>query len=324
MRPWLCHLMLGIGCLVLTKAPPARAEANGTFTFAWLAPAGCPSSTEVDEEIARLLGGPAHAPSRGDLRVRASVGHEALWLVTLDTTSGTTSGHRTISAASCEGLANATALIVALMIDPTAVAARSLKTEKLEPPPPPPSKSPESLAIPPAQRTTKGLAGVGAVGSLGALPSADLGIGVALGLAGLRWRVELRAAYSPRWVKSATMSDPTGAYGRFHLFTGMLAGCLTLRQPAFDWGPCVDFESGVVNGEGVGATVTSSRTTAWLGLGGGGFLAFRASQWLRFPVHIDAIVPLWRPDFTFRNIDNPIFRAWAVGGRMTAGVEVQF
>jgi hypothetical protein len=35
------------------------------------------------------------------------------------------------------------------------------------------------------------------------------------------------------------------------------------------------------------------------------------------------VVPLWRPRFLFRE-RSPIFRAWPVGGRLTAGVEAQF
>lgn len=325
----LCPVLLGLGCLILLGAHPARAQASGAFSLEWRAPADCPSTSQVEAEVARLLGGPAHAPSGADLHVRASVEHNDLWSVTLETSSGTANGRRTLSATTCEGLANATALIVALIIDPNAVAVHSAKTEekaekpapKVEPPPPP---SPVSVPTVPPSRTVKVLAGVGGTGSLGALPSPDLGIGGGLGLSGSLWRMEARVAYSSRWVKSPTMSDPQGAYGRFRLLAATLAGCLISHRSALDWGACVDFESGVVQGEGVGVTMNSAKTTPWLALGAGGFLALRANQWLLFPLHVDAMIPLWRPDFTFHRVETPIFRAWAVGGRMTAGVEFQF
>jgi hypothetical protein len=319
-RLW--QVIFGLGCLMLTRAFPARAEAPGTFSLEWLAPADCPSSRQVEAEIARLLGGPAHGPAGDDLRVRASVGHNRLWSVTLETSSGTSNGRRTLSATTCEGLANATALIVALIIDPNAVAEHSREAEKTE------QKAPATpVAEPPTApraRTINVLAGLGATGSLGALPSPDLGLGAGLGLSGPLWRIEARVAYSTWWVKSSTMVDPAGAYGRFRLLTAMLAGCLISHRSSFDWGACLDFESGAVQGEGVGVTMDSAKTTPWLGLGAGGFLALRATPWLLFPFHIDAIVPLWRPDFTFEGVESPIFRARAVGGRMTAGIEFQF
>jgi len=251
------------------------------------------------------------------------VGRDSLWVVTLETTLGTHSGHRTISATSCEGLANATALIVALMIDPDAVAAHSRSAEQPAPTPPP---GPARPIAPPAspRRTTFGFAGLGAAGHLGVLPSADLGISASLGITGPFWRVELRGVYDPRVVQSEAMPDPPRAFGRFRLYTGVLVGCLTLERAALDFGPCVDFEFGALHGEGVAAPFTYPKTTPWFGLGAGGVVAFRASRWLVFPVHVDAVVPLLRPRFTFDGAETPIFRSAVVGGRLTASVEVQF
>jgi hypothetical protein len=320
MRPWL--LGLGFAFYVLTEACPVRADADKGFDFTWLAPAGCPPAEDVRSEIDRLLGSPAHAAASGDLNVRASVEHESHWLVTLETTLGTRSGHRTISASSCQGLANATALIVALMIDPDAVAAHSHPPEG-EPLAPAPGPEPApSMALPSAPATF--LAGLGAAGHWGVLPSPDLGMNASVGVMGSFWRVEVLASYGPRAVHSQAMSDPPGAFGRFRLYTGGLAGCLALKRAALELGPCLDFEVGVVQGEGLAAPVTSSKTTPWLALGAGAFVAFKANRWLGFPVHIDAVVPLWRPRFTFDGAETPIFRSAIVGGRATAGVEVQF
>jgi hypothetical protein len=321
LRPSL--LALGLASSVLTNARPVRAQANNGFELTWLAPAGCPTAEEVRSEIDRLLGSPAHAPAIGELNVRASVGHESRWLVTLETTLATRSGHRTISATSCQGLANATALIVALMIDPDAVAAHSRSPEK-EPLAPAPVVEPApSPARPnaPARKTFL-LAGLGATGHWGVLPSPDLGVDASVGVMGSFWRVELRALYSPRAVHSQAMSDPPGAFGRFRLVTGTLAGCLTFKRAGLDFGPCLDFEAGVVQGEGLVAPITSSKTMPWLALGAGAVVVFKANRWLGFPVHVDAVVPVWRPRFNFD--ETPIFRSAVVGGRLTAGVEAQF
>jgi len=141
-----------------------------------------------------------------------------------------------------------------------------------------------------------------------------------------RWRLEARIAYDPRRVQSETLVDPPGAYGRFFLVAGTVAGCLTHARPAFEVGPCADAEIGVVRGDGVGVAPATSHTSPWLGVGAGGFLALKANPWLAFSLHIDAIVPLWRPHYVFKSQDTetPIFRAWSVGGRLTAGAELRF
>jgi hypothetical protein len=317
-RPW-----LSIGFAVIVLAVPTRAQATGSLAFTWLAPAGCPAESEVATEIARLLGTNSPAPAHGDLRVRASVEHGSPWSISIESSSGASQGYRTLSATSCQELANATALIVALMIDPSAAAARA---ERPKPPAPPlPATAPPTPPPPaPRKRTTATLAGLGAAGNLGVVPEADLGIGAALGAAGRSWRIELRVAYHPRWVNSSNISDPPNAHARFRFLAGTLAGCWTLTYPLLSLGPCGDFEFGTLRGEGSGVTRPASQTRPWLGLGLGGFLALRASGWLYFPVHIDAIVPILQHEFVFQNVDGPIFRVSPVGGRLTAGVEMHF
>jgi hypothetical protein len=99
---------------------------------------------------------------------------------------------------------------------------------------------------------------------------------------------------------------------------------MTFSRPLLELGPCADAEFGAVRGEGIGATHTTSHTSPWVGVGAGGLLAIKATQWLYFPVHADAVIPLWRPRFVFQNVQAPIFRSWSVGGRLTAGVELRF
>ena len=318
---WLLSLAFALS--VVGRPPAVRADAGIAFVFEWRAPDGCPSASAVEEEIAHLLGGPARERARDDLRVQATVERGSLWVVTLETTSKTASGRRTIEAATCQGLANATAFIVALLIDPDAVAARTGKSQGHEPPPPPPPAPAEPAPVLRA-RATYGLLGAAAAGNLGVLPSPDLGFSASVGIVRPRWRIEARAAYHPRQVQSDALANPPGAYGRFSFIAGTLAGCMTFSRPVLEIGPCADAEFGAVHGEGIGATHTTSHTSPWVGVGAGGFLAIKATRWLTFPVHADAIFPLWRPHFVFENVQAPIFRSAPVGGRLTAGVELRF
>ena len=325
---WL--LSLGLALAVSGLAPDAWADAESGFVFAWRAPEGCPPASAVEVEIEHLLGGPASEHARADLQVQATVERGSMWSVTLETASKTASGHRTIEAATCQGLANATALIVALMIDPDAVALRTstAKGEEAQlpsrPVPTPAQTEPVAESGHPGTWISHGLLGVAAAGSLGVLPSPDVGGSASVGVLGSRWRVEARAVYGLRRPQSEALADPPGAYGRFSFIAGTLAGCRAFLGPRLEMGPCASAEAGAVRGQGFGPLQTTTKDTPWFAVGAGGFLAIQANAWLYFPIHADVVFPLWRPYYVFSNVPTPIFRSWFAGGRLTAGVEVRF
>jgi len=304
---------------VLAASPSTQAQPEATFALEWLAPDGCPSAPSVATDIDGLLGGRAAERTKQALRVRATVSRDDLWRVTLETVLDEAHGHRTLESSTCQGLANATALIVALMIDPTAVAnhapeARELP-EREQPAAPPPQ--PPAVA-----RTTLVLVGAGAAGTLGLLPAPDAVVSGEVGAAGPGWRVELRAGYGLRHVKSDQLA---GGYGEFHqILLAMLTGCLTRARGVTEVGACLDVESGAVHGRGVGASDASDRYQPWFAAGAGAFVALRAGRYVAFPIHVDAMVPLWRPTYVFNNVDTPIFRAWPVEARVSLFVELQF
>jgi hypothetical protein len=314
-------LVMGVSC----PAPFARAQTDRSFQFEWTAPDSCPSVRALEAEIDQLLGGPARERVRENLVVRAAVEHAAQWSVTLETTSPASTGHRTIEAATCQALANASALIVALMIDPDAVAAHSAQA-KPEPPPSPAPAPPPLPALPdaPAPRKTHALVGLVAAGNLGMLPKPDVGPGIALGLLHKGWRLMARAAVGLRAVDSDPLSGPDGAYGRFRFFTGTLVGCWTHVTRAFDIGPCADVEIGAVRGEGKNTARDHAATVPWFGVGVGTVTVWKANPWLHFPLHLDAVMPIHGPDYVLGPSDTPLFTTWRVGGRLTIGVELQF
>jgi len=311
----------------LAGARSASAQGDRTVEITWLAPEGCPTQGALHAQIDELLGGVADERAGEDLTVRAKVEHGALWLVTIETRKAASEGHRTIQASNCQGLANATALIVALMIDPDAVAARADKTTASAPSPPPPSPPSVVEVAPPAPsapRRTFGLMGIALAANLGVLPAVDVGPAVVLGLRRGGWKGELRFAYGLRTTHSEPVAVANGAYGQFRFHAATLAGCYTTAHSIVELGPCVAGEAGLVQGEGIGADRPARESAPWLALGAGGLLAVEAASWLRFLVHVDVMVPLWRPEFVLRIMDVTIFRSQPVGGRLTMGVEAQF
>lgn len=114
---------LGVASFVVGHAY-AQAQAP-SFTLSWEAPEGCPSEAAVRSAVDQLLGeGP---PPPVHMAARAVVERTAddRWLVHLTTVSDGTTGERVVDAASCPSLAKATALILALAIDPERVAAHA-------------------------------------------------------------------------------------------------------------------------------------------------------------------------------------------------------
>ena len=307
---------------IVSVLRPASADQDRAFKFIWQAPAGCPSTDELLGGIARLLGGVPRVSKDGGLEARASVKHEASWAVSIETESEGRVGRRFIEAVSCQDLADATALIIALMIDPDAVAAHTTESRSV-------AKTPATAAHMPANvsRTTDVLLALHAAGSRGTLPGFDVGLGAGLGLAGRHWRLELRGTYGLRRDQKAVVNSPAGAYGRFNFAAAGLAGCLDFGSAGLGYGVCADGELGVVSAEGVHFDEGSLAHTVWWALGAGVFTAVPLGRSLRLPVHADVLSPVHRPEFVFtddRGAATRVFRAPAVGIRLSAGLELAF
>ena len=305
---------------VLGDPRVVRAGETGALTFSWQAPADCPSREDLRAEIARLLGGDIRVPRDGDIKARAVVAHGQTWSLAIDTELAGRPGHRSIEAASCQDLANATALIIALMIDPDAVAAHAT--------PPKPIPAPPSVQAGPAPaeqpRAVEYLAGIHVAGSYGTSPSVDVGLGGGIGLAGRRWRAELRGTYGLRREQKAMAAAPAGAYGRFGFTAATLAACFNLGRDGLAFGPCADYELGVISARGVGVSESLPAQTLWSALGAGADAAIRLGSHFSLPLHVDVLARLRRTEFVFKNEPGRVFQAPAVGVRIGLGVELHF
>jgi len=305
---------------VLGNTRPVCADEVGALTFSWQAPAGCPSRDNLRVEIARLLGGDIRIRQGGDIKARAVVTHGQTWSLAIETELAGRPGQRSIDAASCQDLADATALIIALMIDPDAVAAHAT-------PPKPILATPavETGSAPPRKpRSVENLVDIHAAGSYGILPSVDVGLGGGVGLVGQRWRVELRGTYGLRRDQRAMAAAPAGAYGQFGFTAATLAACFNLGREGPAFGLCADYELGVISARGVGVSESLPARTLWSALGAGAYAAIQLDHHLSLPLHVDVLVPLGRPEFVFKHEPGRVFQAPAVGARISLGVELHF
>jgi hypothetical protein len=152
-----CVAIVSSCCAVALAQAPPPAQVASPIRVAWTAPDGCPQRSVVEAEIARLLGAPPRWDGRADggrtLEVAGTVEPSGSgYTLDLATRDGQgAAGHRTIAGASCEALASAAALVVALGWDPEAVAAtRAAPPAEPTPPPAPPTPPPPVAPPPPA------------------------------------------------------------------------------------------------------------------------------------------------------------------------------
>lgn len=309
-----------LGMAVATH-PAVADDSTEAFTLAWDAPPECPSRTAVQADIARLLGGAITVRPGGAVEARALVVHEQKWSVTITTRHAGQTGRRSIEAMSCQDLADATGLIIALMIDPDAVAAHARDPKVGQPPAPPPPIAP---ATPSPSRPIDVLAAIHGQASWGVLPGVDVGLGVGMGLAGQRWRVELRGAYGLRRDQVARASAVPEAYGQFNFLGATLAGCLNLGGDEVAFGPCADAEAGMVSATSRGVSLGFPARTTWLALGAGGYAALALGPHRAIPLHVDVLAPLRRPEYVIREVEGTVFQAPTVGARVLAGIEWRF
>jgi hypothetical protein len=325
--------VLGLPLLVMsagTFASPLFAQSvpAPALTFEWSAPPECPSSAEVLAETRRLLGGPPPLRSNEHWTARAVASHAGIWSVSIETSSASGPHSRTLHAQTCRGLADATALILALAINPEALAVAA---------PAPMANSSSSTATPPAtvpipssapSRPTKypirlSVGGCVSV-SAGVLPAIDYGVGVAIAARVDSILLEL-AVYD--WLRpvTATIQGST-AGGTFGLVSGTLYACDAFRAGAFEFGPCAQLDVGRIEATGFGVTRITTATALWLAAGAGaiGVVRLDASGTWTIPIHLDLLVPLERRAFVVQNVPGDVYHQPPIAGRAAIALEYRF
>lgn len=325
-----CALSLGSS---RTAAADETADTSLAFALSWDAPSTCPTRDEVDARVRALLAG---SQRKETAQANVVVTHRReTWNAEIRTRVGDAQGRRTLSAASCDRLASATALVIALTIDPDLQvepppAAPDAPPKAPEPvTPPPPAHEDDSTSCVMTNRPRIGV-GVAAVGGVGSLPSATGGVALGLSVNLRSWRFE---AYGEGWLsRSATASSPEGAGGDFSLLDVGLRGCITSNGQVFV-GACAGIEVDHVHAQGYGITREDTASRVWLAPRAGGRLGVRITENLELPLEIDLLVPLTRPSFALESasaLDGPasrvdtIFRPAPVAARASLGLAFLF
>jgi hypothetical protein len=328
---------------------PAVAQAQaqtqeGTVGIAWTAPAECPTASDLEAAIRDLLGQPPHLADgrRLEVKARAERKPDRRWSATIETRLGTAMGSRTVATESCRAAADATALIVALMIDPDAVAARAAAPASPPPaaadaavhapaPPAPETASETAVSSPPPPSRPRlaprlSLGPTMAV-DVGTLPQPGYAAGARIAVKLGRSALELGVLASSS--ASATISGtapPAG--GSFRFLAGSLAACPAAGLGRrLDLGACAELELTEVKGTGFGVTSSYQNDARWLALGGGGLLRLRLTRHVAIPFRVDALAPLARTTFFLNGVSQAQGRVYTpsrVVMRALLAVDVDF
>jgi hypothetical protein len=277
----------------------------------WTAPEGCPSAADVTNSVTRLTGG---AAPREDVVVRAVVTTHPSGFRVVVAPDG--AADRVIDAATCSELADATAIVVALMIAPTPIA-KPAESTSIAPPLPPSITPPRSHVD---EGPTPFAIAIDARGDIGSLPHLAEGFAASLAWTPDRYRFEITGTYWP--TQTAYAESTSGPGGKFDLITVTLRACDALFGRRVI-SACAEFDVGSLRGNGFATQTASSERGLWMAPGGGILAAFPLGRALALRVGVDAFVPIFREDFYLANVGS-VHRAAAVVGRGSLGFEFRF
>jgi hypothetical protein len=277
-------------------APPAPSDLD----IEWDAPRDCPDASEVRARIDELAdpgGG-----RRSGATVQAQVHQEGeRWILelTLDVPEGR--ARRSLDGASCEVVADAAALIVAVMLDPQTVLEDLERAPEPVPEPAPkiapePEPAPKTSPAPkqPRARKVRGILGIAGTGTFGALPRFGGGLLATAGIDSRYVRAEAITTYDAPQLRLVDAEARAGAV--FDLWTAGVRGCGLARVQTLVIPVCAGVELGALRARGEGLEVRRRVNLLHARATVGAGLSWAATRWLELRAEVAGLVTLspWR------------------------------
>jgi len=294
----------------------------------WEAPPGCPSGEHVLSEVRRLV---ANSPDKS-LRARATVTADQGGFRVRIELEGGAQGARTLRAPSCESVARATALIVALAVDPQAAA---ILSEQMEQPPPrgaaesrPPPSEPaarDTFAPAPRSRAQNGVH----PGFFAGFVAEQALVPVALGAeAGMSARLRaLRGDVAAGVVPAASATTPghPGVSADFTLAFLALRACAGWVGESAALAGCGAVRGSLLWARGNGAPSTSEATAHLLSLEPGILARMPGALGIGAELGVHLVIPLSHPRFvvTESGAERELFRPASVGAMVALAIHYE-
>lgn len=267
-------LSICIGAGLMTRAwavqaqPSAAPPAGGLpLDFSWTAPDTCPSRADVLEQLSKAVD--PKGKELPPLSAQAVVQQDgARWRLELTTELDGRKGVRQLESDSCDALARAASLVLALTLgeglarrqaEAEAAAAKPPPAPAAPPPPPPPPAKPPA-AEPRRTPLSLWLAATAGADPLGAFsPGVALGFGFQPSLLRLGARVE---ATLPRTSELASTGQVQGG-----TFGGAIEACVAPALPPLQFTACADGGITLLVVEGQGTAEDAQASVPLYGLG---------------------------------------------------------
>ena len=355
--------MIAAAVAALHPSATAHARDDTYIALAWDArDASCPDAAYVEAEVARLLAGTPRSAAPIDARADVTRSDRGAFRVRVVTRGKSGETARTIDAESCRAAADAAAFVLALAIDPAAVAraAPVVPAPATGAPPSEPATSataatPPSTSAPEAGATSEepladarerpggdgpsfadSAARPGDRAAAPAAPLSPFAVGAALaGDVGTLPRAAIGARASFAWrpgifypeIAAAYFPDVTGSHGPekgdFSLFAVDVTGCAAARVRELLMTPCIGPEIGVMRGASSDVRSPSSESVVWGGAVASAALSIPVGAAFAARLDLSMIVPIARPTFQIRPT-GAIHEPAAIVGRAAIGAEAHF
>jgi hypothetical protein len=333
-----------VSCVLLASASAHAADLD----LAWSAPKECPSADSVRAATTRMTSKARGAdPKATPLEAEARVEHADRWRVTLRTKRGSVTGERRIEASTCEALADATAVVLALALvapgdAPEAVPA--VPAAAAAPAEAPPASAPraepttderprasEPSAAPPAREAPSPgsdrlmaehdlAVGAALAGDAATLPAPTMGGAAAIAWTPGRLRLEAGGAF---YAGQSRTTDQSPAGADLRLLVAGARGCWAVVRSVVEIAPCAGSDLNVLTAKGFGAPENYDTSAAWASGSAGALLRVPVASWLALRGQADFVVPFARPRFVVEG-EGAIHRPAPSGLRGALGAELLF
>jgi hypothetical protein len=344
-----CLIVCLLGPPALPPEPTPSPDASSGLSLSWTAPPGCPGLEELKARVGALLpelpitdAGPVHA--RAELRQRS--GTPERWQVILNIDSALGHEVRRFEAESCRVAAEATALVIAVALDPVATAGQ-LASEPNSPSdtkPKDPSTSSEDddaeilVEVAPPERddaasfelelphdrparddhVRTGIA-ILAGGGYGPLRTGSAAVLARVAVFSRAWRWELRGAWLPP-ISHQLREDRSARFDGWLVGTrgcGVPVVGRTLTVPL-----CAGVEAGAVRGRPLSPILNRrDASQPWVAVELGPGLSWSPIPRLALALELGLVVPLLQAGFALDG--EPALRYSRVGVRALAGIELR-
>jgi hypothetical protein len=322
-----------VGAVVLSGARLAAAQAEPAAPkLTWRAPAGCPTEAQVAAEVQQDLSGGGAGPVAFVAEVGVREPTDGRWQASLQFEARDTRGARTFEAESCEAIASAAALVIALWAEGGADAEPPVVSAPAAGPAQPPAVLPVAAI---AASTTVGAAvdprragtfatvnGLIDRNTMPAVPAGGVEVGVARIWSGSLWR--LRALAGASYFPMRLWNLPNNVrLANSQLYNLSGRGCFSVGDALLELGLCAGAELAVMRSTG---EPFQDRNQAWLSLLGGGLLAWKVSPVFTVVARVEVVRPTTRKDVLVQDpgLTWLGYTVPALAGRGALGIELRF